>query len=53
MHHARLNCIAHLLDQVPYEDLTPDPFELPPRTPSSHGYVRPPVEEQTFVPRRY
>ena len=51
--HARLNCIAHLLDQVPYEDLTPDPFELPPRTPSSHGYVRPPVEEQTFVPRRY
>ena len=51
--HARLNCIAHLLDQIPYEDLTPDPFELPPRTPSSHGYVRPPVEEQTFVPRRY
>lgn len=51
--HARLNCIAHLLDQIPYEDLTPDPFELPPRTPSSHGYVRPPVEEQTFVPQRY
>ncbi|HEX6255400.1 MAG TPA: polyphosphate kinase 2, partial [Euzebyales bacterium] len=28
---ARLNCIAHLLDQIPYEDLTPEPFELPPR----------------------
>ena len=51
--HARLNCIAHLLDQIPYEDLTPEPFELPPRTPSSHGYVRPPVTEQTFVPQRY
>ncbi|MBW3606379.1 MAG: polyphosphate kinase 2, partial [Actinobacteria bacterium] len=23
---ARLNCISHLLEQIPYEDLTPDPF---------------------------
>ena len=22
--HARLNCIRHLLSQIPYEDLTPD-----------------------------
>ena len=22
--HARLNCISHLLDQIPYEDLTPE-----------------------------
>src|SRR5919109_1039935 len=28
---ARLNCIAHLLSQVQYEDLTPPPVELPPR----------------------
>jgi len=50
---ARLNCIAHLLEQIPYEDLTPDPFELPPRPELIRGYVRPPMEEQTFVPARY
>jgi polyphosphate kinase len=29
--HARLNCISHLLSLIPYEDLTPEPVELPPR----------------------
>ncbi|HAI10635.1 MAG TPA: polyphosphate kinase 2, partial [Phycisphaerales bacterium] len=28
---ARLNCISHLLSQIPYEDLTPKPIKLPPR----------------------
>jgi len=27
---ARLNCIHHLLSMIPYEDLTPEPIELPP-----------------------
>jgi polyphosphate kinase 2 len=49
---ARLNCIAHLLSMIPYEDLTPPPLELPPRQPDS-GYVRPPLSEQTFVPEIY
>jgi polyphosphate kinase 2 len=49
---ARLNCIRHLLTMVPYEDLTPPPLELPPREPEQ-GYVRPPLEEQTFVPEHY
>ena len=49
---ARLNCIAHLLDQIPYEDLTPEPIELPPRQENTH-YVRPPMEDQSFVPDRY
>jgi polyphosphate kinase len=49
---ARLNCIAHLLSQVPYVDLTPDRIELPPRQ-SDEGYVRPPFEDQTFVPEVY
>ncbi len=48
---ARLNCIAHLLSLIDYEDLTPPPLELPPRT--EDAYVRPPIEEQTFVPERY
>jgi polyphosphate kinase len=51
--HARLNCIAHLLDQVPYVDLTPDPVELPPRPAPTGTYVRPPIDSQRFVPRRY
>ena len=48
---ARLNCIAHLLSMIDYEDLTPPPLELPPRG-ASH-YVRPPLDEQTFVPHLY
>jgi polyphosphate kinase 2 len=50
---ARLNCINHLLSQIPYEDLTPEPVELPPRPPPTRGYVRPPLEEQTFIPEIY
>jgi polyphosphate kinase 2 len=46
---ARLNCISHLLSMIPYEDLTPKPLELPPRQ-EHKGYVRPPLEDQTFVP---
>lgn len=46
---ARLSCISHLLKQIPYEDLTPAPMELPPRQEDS-GYVRPPMSDQTFVP---
>jgi polyphosphate kinase len=48
---ARLNCIAHLLSLIKYEDLTPPPLELPPR--AEDAYVRPPLEEQTFVPQAY
>jgi polyphosphate kinase 2 (PPK2 family) len=49
---ARLNCIAHLLSMIPYEDLTPAPIELPPRQ-DQHGYIRPPMDDQTFVPGKY
>jgi polyphosphate kinase 2 (PPK2 family) len=46
---ARINCIAHLLSQVPYENVTPEPVVLPPRRDDS-SYVRPPMSDQTFVP---
>ncbi len=49
---ARLNCITHLLGLIPYEDLTPEKIELPPRQ-ENVGYVRPPLEEQTFVPKAF
>ncbi|HBO33402.1 MAG TPA: polyphosphate kinase 2 [Anaerolineaceae bacterium] len=46
---ARLNCINHLLSKIPYEDLTPQVLELPPRQ-VDNSYVRPPFGDQTFVP---
>lgn len=49
---ARLNCIHHLLSLIPYEDVEPASFDLPPRRPA-RGYVRPPIETQTFVPEIY
>jgi polyphosphate kinase 2 len=49
---ARLNCISHLLSMIPYEDLTPEAIELPPRQ-DDIGYVRPPMDDQTFVPEIY
>ncbi|HOK25472.1 MAG TPA: polyphosphate kinase 2 [Bacteroidales bacterium] len=49
---ARLNCIHHLLSLIPYEDLTPKPFKLPPLK-HDVAYVRPPKTEQTYVPEVY
>lgn len=50
---ARLNCIRHVLTKVPYVDMTPDPLELPPRKSAPQDYVRPPRNEQFFVPSIY
>jgi polyphosphate kinase len=49
---ARLNCIRHLLTMIPYEDVMPEPIQLPPRKEGT-SYLRPPIEEQTFVPEFY
>lgn len=49
---ARLNCIAHLLRQIPYEVLQPPKLKLPPRQ-QDDGYVRPPMGDQTFVEETY
>ncbi len=49
---ARLNCISHFLSQIDYEDLTPEPLELPPRQPAS-DYVRPPISGVKFVPNLF
>jgi polyphosphate kinase 2 len=49
---ARLNCISHLLQQIPYTDLTPVEVELPPRQ-SDTGYKRPRKSSQRFVPKVY
>ena len=48
---ARLNVISHLLSQFEYRDLTPEPLELPKLEKSK--YVRPPIQEQNFIPQVY
>jgi polyphosphate kinase 2 len=48
---ARLNVIRHLLSQFEYRDLTPEPLELPKLDKSK--YVRPPIQEQNFIPQVY
>jgi hypothetical protein len=50
---ARLNCISHLLSQIPYEDVVPAPIHLPPRPGSTDEHVRPPKDSQSFVPELY
>jgi polyphosphate kinase 2 len=49
---ARLNCIAHLLGQMPYEEVARPATELPPRV-RHPDYTRQPVPAQMFVPERY
>jgi polyphosphate kinase 2 len=49
---ARLNCIHHLLTQIDYTDVMPDPMDLPPRD-DSKVYVRTPIEDQSFIPQIY
>ena len=47
---ARVNCISHLLNTVPYEELTPKPpGELPPR-PLEAPVARTPKSERNYVP---
>lgn len=50
--HARLNCIHHLLETIPYQDLPEDPIELPDlqRDPN---YGRPPLDSMNWVPEVY
>jgi len=49
---ARLNCMAHLLSMIPYEDLVPEIPKLP-ALGDIGGYVRSPMHDQTFVPDLY
>ena len=46
---ARLNMIAHLLSTLEYTDVQLPKIKLPKRPPA-RGYVRPPHDDQLFVP---
>ncbi len=50
---ARLNCIAHLLNNIPYEKLPPEPIELPDRD-TEHAFDdEATLASRVFVPERY
>ncbi|MFA4924147.1 MAG: polyphosphate kinase 2 [Ignavibacteriaceae bacterium] len=49
---ARLNCITHFLNLIPYQEIKHEKIELPPRQDET-GYIRPPITDQSFVPEVY
>jgi len=49
---ARLNCIAHLLTQIPYQDV-PKPAVVLPERVRHADYTRHPVPAEMYVPARY
>lgn len=50
--HARLNCINHFLNQIPYKDVTPENIEFNDR-PQHPEYIRPPFSSQNIIPEPY
>ncbi len=49
---ARLNCITHLLSQLPYQEIHREPVILPPRV-RNPDYHRGPVPQDMYVPAIY
>ncbi len=49
---ARLNCIHHLLQQMPYKEVAHPSIVLPPRV-RHEDYIRHPVPQDLFVPEVY
>ncbi|NEV64485.1 polyphosphate kinase 2 [Thiorhodococcus minor] len=49
---ARLNCIHHLLDQIPYEEVSHEPIGLPDRI-FNPDYERETLPQELHVPKRY
>ncbi len=49
---ARLNCISHLLAQIPYQEVDLPEIQLPQRV-YNKDYLRGPVPEEMYVPELY
>ena len=49
---ARLNCIHHLLEQIPYTEVSHELVQLPERVRNA-DYIRHPVAPELIVPERY
>jgi polyphosphate kinase 2 len=49
---ARLNCISHLLTQIPYHEIERPPVVLPERV-HNPDYLRGPIPKEMYVPAKY
>jgi polyphosphate kinase 2 len=49
---ARLNCIRHLLSQIPYDEVEHAPVILPARV-RNPDYIRGPIPDEMYVPAAY
>jgi polyphosphate kinase 2 len=49
---ARLNCMRHLLDQIPYGEVEHEPIILPDRVRNA-DYIRGPIPREMYVPTVY
>jgi polyphosphate kinase 2 len=49
---ARLNCISHLLGQIPYQEVPHQQPTLPPRA-HNPNYLRAPIPKEMYVPDAY
>ena len=50
---ARLNCISHILDRIPYQDALPAPIKLPRRPKQAEDYQRPPKDRHRVLDARF
>jgi hypothetical protein len=50
---ARLNCIAHILDQIPYKRISRDKVKLPKRSMKAHYNDQASLRGMSFVHERY
>ncbi|MGB2692741.1 MAG: polyphosphate kinase 2, partial [Thermodesulfobacteriota bacterium] len=48
----RLNCISHLLDHIPYEEVPKEKIKLPPLQ-KKKNYKRSRILDKTFVPEKF
>ena len=46
---ARINCISHLLSQIPYQEVEHAPIQLPERV-HNPDYIRGPIPQEMYVP---
>ncbi len=50
---ARLNCIAHFLSLIPYEEVPRDPIKLPDRSKKNEYDDKASLEGRRFIPEKY
>jgi hypothetical protein len=50
---ARLNCIAHILDQIPYKEVPKEKVKLPKRSTKDEYDDQATMQKRNFIPEKY